>query len=318
MKAVGKLLKGDAKGALNEVKKTPLYKEGESLVKSVKQVGEGIVTGDAKKIGSGLFGLATNDLLGFIPGEKALAIGAKAIKSGIKNTVEKTAKKDAKPAKDDIVDKSFKDKKGEEKAKQDKENKKCTAKKTRRRRAADPNDDKCDKKDEDKKIKCGQPNYLAGNGNDVLSKTLKACKDDHVGERCQFLCNAGFIEKPKSLLCQKVTVGGKSTGKWDAEAGCEAQPCRADGFIFVESSTILSVLDTKKGNTDVLLYLVKFDETKKLPKYSVAYTKYSMTNAKFNSRKDSFRIHPCARLAKLQTFNSDYSKKGGKNPLSKN
>lgn len=69
VKAVGKLVTGDAKGALKEIKETPLYKEGENLVKSVKTVGEGIVKGDLKKIGEGVLGVATNDLLGFIPGQ---------------------------------------------------------------------------------------------------------------------------------------------------------------------------------------------------------------------------------------------------------
>lgn len=307
VKAVGKMMQGDAKGALKEVKQTPLFKEGEKLVENVKQVGEGIVKGDIKKIGEGLLGVATNDLLGFIPGQKALGIGAKAIKSGVKNTIEKVAKKDAKPVKDNIVDKGFKDKKGEEKAKENKKNKQCQAKKPRRRKRADDKKDDCD--DSDKDLKCATPQFVKGNGNKVFKKTLQECKDYKLNERCNYLCNAGYRETPSTLNCIKID----KKAKWNVGAACEPQECQADGFIFVESSTIKSVLDIKKNdnkgsNNDIVLYLVKFDESKKLPIYSVVYHRFLITVGKINDRANGFRVHPCTRLQKKQATDKDYLK----------
>lgn len=316
VKAVGKLVKGDTKGALKEVKATPLFKEGENLVKSVKQVGEGIVKGDLKKVGDGLLGVATNDLLGFIPGQKALGIGAKAVKSGIKNVVEKTAKKDVakKPAKDDIVDKSFKDKKSEEKAKEDKKKKECNAKKTRKRRATDgKKDDDCDKKD----VFCNDvPSITAKSESKILKPSLTKCKgmkadSKSADDRCFYLCNAGFEEKPESLLCKE--VNGK--GEWDGTAGCEPQPCGTDGFIRVESSTLGSVLDKTRGYKSIFLYLVKYDSVKRLPIYSMTYYKFSLSLAKFSNRKnkdegDDFRQHPCLTLRGKQAASNWYTGSG--------
>lgn len=305
VKAIGKLVQGDTKGALKEVKQTPLFKEGEKLVQNVKQVGEGIVKGDIKKVGEGLLGVVTNDLLGFIPGQKALGVGAKAVKSGIKNSIEKTAKKDTKLVKDNIVDKSFKDKKSEEKAKEDRRKKQCQAKKTRRKRATDKTDD-CD--DSDKDLKCATPQFKKGNGNKVIRNTFTECKDYKLGDKCNYLCNAGFKEKPSSLTCQKID----KKAKWNAVIECEPQECHPDGFIFVESSAVKSVLDIRnnnaKENSDVILYLVKFDESKKLPIYSLAYHRFMVTMGKFRKRAGHYRIHPCTRLAKKQANDKDYAK----------
>lgn len=83
VEAVRKLVDGDPAGALEEIKQTPLYKEGENLVQSVIELGDGIAEGDFEKMGNGILGIASNDLLAFIPGEKGFSIGAKAWKQSI-------------------------------------------------------------------------------------------------------------------------------------------------------------------------------------------------------------------------------------------
>lgn len=343
VKAVGKLIEGDPKGALKEVKKTPLYKEGENLVKNVKQVGEGIVKGDIKKVGEGLLGVATNDLLGFIPGQKALGVGAKAIKGGIKNTVESATKKGAKKEtketktdKDNVIDKSFKDKKAEEKAKEDKKKKQCDAKKKRSRRATGSDkksDDGCD--DDDKDLKCPRPRYAEADRFNVILSSFHECANAEIGEKCNYLCNAGYNEKPDALWCRnsgKKDKNGKKETIWTAknvsttpvDASCQAQACYSDGFIFVESSTVKSVLDKRNKNEqskyddedlagdsiftnrDVILYLVKYDEDKKIPIYSVAYHRWMMTMGNFRERPGHFREHPCTRLFGKQADDDDY------------
>lgn len=315
-KAIGKLVTGDPKGALKEIKATPIYKEGENLVKSVKNVGEGIVTGNFKKIGEGLLGVATNDLLSFIPGQKVLSTGAKAITKGVKetvkNTIKKGAKKDAKNAKDDIVEKNFKKKDHDVNNKKDKK-KKCPVKKGKTKRAADKRKrDDCsddDDDDDDKKKRCKKPDFQKGSGTHIIKSSLHACMNSKLNEHCFYMCNAGYDEKPERLICGP-------NEKWSANAACEPQVCEPAGahksFILVKSSTILSVLDKKRGNDEVPLYLVLFDESKKLPIYSVTYYKFALATGKFTPRTDNFRPHPCIRLNNKQAVNKDYSRNNPK------
>lgn len=298
-KAVGKLVTGDPKGALEEVKQTPLYKSGEELVENIKEVGSGIIEGDLKKVGNGLLGVVTNDIVGFIPGEKLLGIGAKAAKKGIKKGIKKGAKKDLKNTKDDIVEKGFKDKKPDKKDKQRDRNKQCPAKNNRPKREAKKRKrGDCDNDDDDY---CKKPTPQKGKTREILKNSLNDCADTKVRKTCNYLCQAGYNEKPSALTCQ-------SKNTWNPpHPGCEPQECGANGFIFVESSTIRSVLDKTKGNRNVLLYLVLFDESKKLPIYSVAYYKFTLTLGKFSSRANNFRVHPCTRLIGKQADDKDYS-----------
>lgn len=317
-KAVGKLVTGDAKGALEEVKNTPIYKEGENLIENVKTVGDGIVHGDLKKIGEGLLGVATNDLLSFIPGQKAIGIGAKAIKTGIKGTIKgaknavkgvkktfkKGAKKDAKHAKDNIVEKNFKKKDHDTKKKKDKDKKKeqCPVKNRKTKRATGKKRKRGDCDDEET---CKKPKFQRGSGKKIIRSSLTPCASSKFREFCFYLCNAGFSEKPEHLVCE-------AKGRWSADADCEAQTCERENilhkyFILVKSSTVLSVLDKKRGNKEVPLYLVLFDDKKKLPIYSVAYYKFSLVSAKFTKRTNNFRPHPCTALINKQAYNKDYS-----------
>lgn len=306
-KAIGKLVTGDAKGALKEIKATPIYKEGENLVKNIKNVGEGIVTGNFKKIGKGLLGVATNDLLSFIPGQKVLSTGAKAITKGVKETVKSSvkrgSKKDGKHAKNDIVENNFKKKDHDAKNKKDKK-KECKPKKGRTKRASDSSK-KDDCSDDDDKKKCKKPDFQQGSGTHIIKSSLHACMNSKPNERCFYLCNAGYDEKPDRLICGP-------NERWSANAACVPQVCEPAGvgksFILVKSSTISSVFDKKKGNSEVPLYLVLYDKSKKLPIYSVAYYKFVLASGKVTPRTDNFRPHPCVRLNNKQAVNRDYSR----------
>lgn len=368
--AIDKLLDGDKSGALKAITETPLYRSGEELVESVKQVGEGIYQGDLGKIGNGALGILTNDFTSLIPGGKAIGTVGKIAKKSAKELLKKGFKKEAKQGlkmevkhmKNDIAENTFKkkrktkrdqpDKKKKKKDKKDKrdktdgkndndeEQKQCPVKEKKGKRmkravvrppktgrkTTKPAKGKKGKKNSSKTKKqnqcndpdkCGIPEIREGSIGKYFKDTVEDCRNTAAGKFCHYLCHPGYDEQPQALICKD---HGHNDKRWDHHVECEPHSCEqtlSGTFIKVKAPRWGSdIYITNKRGPDALLYAVLFDESKKLPIYSVAFHNFPV-HVKIAARAESFRQHPCSRLGQNQAKNADYENlknKPKKNP----
>lgn len=154
--------------------------------------------------------------------------------------------------------------------------------------------------------KCGIPNIKLGSRRTYFNDTVEDCRNTAAGKFCHYLCHPGYDEKPHALICKD---HGQNDKRWDREVECEPQTCEHSllgTFIKVKAPRWGSdIYITNKRGPDALLYAVLFDESKKLPIYSLAYHNFPV-HVKVAERAESFRQHPCSRLGDNQAKNSDY------------
>lgn len=277
VKAVDKVVKGDLNGAKNAITDIPIVKD----VKNAVEFGGAVISGDwdtAKEKGLDLLGSSLVDvgLTVIAPGVgKVIGTGLKSIAKGSKTAIKNIKKQSdkgidkIKPKKNDIDKGKNDDKlkpKDKDKNKEDEfdrcENRKIRATSKKKGKYS------C------KRAECDAPKNVRFS----LTQTFKRCANKQVGSQCHYECKVGYEEKGPSASCTKKS---NQLAFWDPQPECTLYKCDDTRYPVVAVKTpkidSLTSISTSKY---IVVYVVMFDKSRKIPVWSVALHQSSQFQSK--------------------------------------
>jgi hypothetical protein len=262
-KAVGKVVKGDLNGAKNAITNIPIVKD----IKNAVEFGGAVISGnwdDAKEKGIDLLGSSLLDvgLTVIAPGVgKVIGTGLKSIAKGSKAAIKNTKKLSSNgrskiTQKNNNLDKEnngkLKNKNKDEKDNIDRCESRHTRATTKRGKYG------C------KRAECDAPKGVRFS----LKNTFQRCNRKQVGSKCHYECKVGYEEKGPSATCIKKT---NQMSLWDPKPECTLDKCDDSKFPVIAVRTpkveSLTSISTSKY---IVVYVVMFDKSRKLPVWSVA------------------------------------------------
>lgn len=269
VKAVDKVVKGDLKGATNAITNIPIVKD----IKNAVEFGGAVITGDwdtAKEKGIDLLGSSLVDvgLTVIAPGVgKVIGTGLKSIAKGSKTAVKNIKKQSDKARKtikpkqnNNNIDKENKNGKLKPKDKDKKKNDDVDRCESRHRRATS----KQKGKHSCKRAECDMPKSVRFS----LGSSFQSCSNKQVGSKCHYECKVGYEEKGPSATCTKKT---NTITVWDPQPECSLYKCSDTMYpiVSVKTPKIESLTSIPTSNY-IVVYVVMFDKSRKLPVWSVA------------------------------------------------
>lgn len=262
-KAVSKVVKGDLNGAKNAITNIPIVKD----IKNAVEFGGAVISGDwdaAKEKGVDLLGSSLLDvgLTVIAPGVgKVIGTGLKSITKGSKLAIKNT-KKQANKVRREI------------KQKKNNLNKENNGKLKNKNKDKKDNIDRCESRHRRattkrgkygcKRAECDAPTGVRFS----LTRTFQRCNRKQVGSKCHYECKVGYEEKGPSATCIKKT---NQMSLWDPKPECTLYKCDDIKFpvIAVKTPKIESLTSISTSKY-IVVYVVMFDKSRKLPVWSVA------------------------------------------------
>lgn len=264
---IGKVVKGDLNGAKEAALSIPIVKD----VKNVVELGGAIISGDKdaiKEKGLDLLGSSIVDvgLTVVAPGvgkviSTGLKTAAKGTKTALKNAKNQVDKinKNIKPKKNNNDKDKPKDKDKDKDKNKDDDNDSCE---TRPKRAPSNNGNK--KKKACKPSDCDAPKSIRYS----LKNSFKQCNNKAIGSQCPYECKVGYEEKGPRPKCVKRT---NSKSEWDPKPECSLYTCDNNKYpIVVVKTPKIDSLTSISTSDFIVVYVVMFDKSRKLPVWSVA------------------------------------------------
>lgn len=262
-KAVGKVVKGDLNGAKNAITDIPIVND----IKNAVDFGGAVISGNwdtAKEKGIDLLGSSLLDvgLTVIAPGVgKVIGTGLKSIAKGSKVAI-KNAKKQSNKVRSQIKQK---------KNNADKEN---NGKLKDKNKDKKENTDRCESRHTRATTKrgkygCRRAECEAPTGvRFSLTRTFQRCNRKQVGSKCHYECKVGYKEIGPSATCIKKT---NQMSLWDPKPECILYKCDEIKFpvIAVRTPKIESLTSISTSKY-IVVYVVMFDKSRKLPVWSVA------------------------------------------------
>lgn len=267
VKAVDKVVKGDLKGAKNAITNIPIVKD----IKNAVELGGAVISGDwdtAKEKGIDLLGSSLVDvgLTVIAPGVgKIIGTGLKSIAKGSKTAIKNLKKQS------DKVEHTIKPKQNND---MNKENKNGKLKPKDKDKKKDEDVDRCESrrtrttssqkgKHSCKRAQCDAPKGVRF----ALTESFENCNKKQVESKCHYECKVGYEEKGPSATCTKKN----QKTVWDPQPECSLYKCSDSMFPIVAVKTpkieSLTSIPTSKY---IVVYVVMFDKSRKIPVWSVA------------------------------------------------
>lgn len=277
VKAVGNVVKGDLKGAKNAITNIPIVKD----VKNAVEFGGAVITGDwdtAKKKGLDLLDSSLVDigLTVIAPGVgKVIGTGLKSIAKGSKTAVKtlknqsKNSKDKVKPKKNDTGKQQDSSKKRPEDKDKDKKDEvdRCENRQTRAT-------SKKNGKYSCKRSTCDKPKGVRFS----YTRSFDRCGNKQVGSGCHYECKVGYEEKGPVAKCSKKT---NQMTVWDPQPECTVYKCADSKFPVVAVKTPkVDTLTSISSSKYIVVYVVMFDKSRKIPVWSVALHQSSQFQSK--------------------------------------
>uniref|UniRef100_T1KLX8 Chitinase n=1 Tax=Tetranychus urticae TaxID=32264 RepID=T1KLX8_TETUR len=333
VKAAGKFIKGDIKGAADAAMKIPIVKD----IKTIGEAAGSLFKGDFKsfkKKGAEFLQSGTFDLLSMaIPGGgiagKGLSIASKAIantgkisKNAAKTGVKKLKTKDKITKDRSKSDQSKSKSKGEDNKKKDKDRdaeqrgSQCDVKNKHTKRATKRKRPGKDCDDDDKgNGACPRPvsNVHGPNLDPIIPSTTNDCRNRKVNAKCDFECEPGYEEVEPTITCKNI---GKNKLDWMPKPECKLKDCAKTNQVLISLTTPKNKLGAVGTSKHVVVYSVLFNKRRKLPIWSIALHQSNVWQHKsyneffFKSRENRFKKYPCPSLVAYQANDLDYKDSG--------